>query len=283
MFGFGRRDLKHVYREKIAYLKELAAVSLLLVLIMGALGFLAERSGEPTFVAGRRPAAEATSADWTDAPSLTTLSEISEDVQAPPVTAAPVSNEPARDESEFDGIDPLATPEVFDRFDRPDMMAELGAIIAHLPSEWSLPTQRSETPVPRVHVVVDKAAHTLTLFRGDEVIRQYGVAVGKNPGDKLRAGDNRTPEGAFPVQQIHDAERWVHDFGDGKGVIEGAYGPLFIRLATSPWKGIGIHGTHDPDSIGTNATEGCVRMRNDDLLEFSEMLEIGTTVTILPN
>ena len=61
--------------------------------------------------------------------------------------------------------------------------------------------------------------------------------------------------------EVIDASYWTHDFGDGKGEIEGAYGPYFISLDTSnlsggAWDGIGIHGTHNPASIGTCASEG---------------------------
>ncbi|MDR1944115.1 MAG: L,D-transpeptidase, partial [Synergistaceae bacterium] len=100
-------------------------------------------------------------------------------------------------------------------------------------------------------VLIEKKAHKLTVFRDGERIREYKVAVGKNKGDKKRVGDLRTPEGTFPVQQVQDSSKWTHDFKDGKGAIRNAYGPLFIRLKTPPWRGIGIHGTHDPASIGS--------------------------------
>jgi lipoprotein-anchoring transpeptidase ErfK/SrfK len=111
---------------------------------------------------------------------------------------------------------------------------------------------------------INKGLFKLYLYRGEEVDRVYTVAVGKNPGDKERVGDNRTPTGIFTVQSIEDARSWTHDFGDGKGPIRGAYGPWFIRLRTG-WQGIGIHGTHDPDSRGTMVSEGCVRMLNGEL------------------
>ena len=61
----------------------------------------------------------------------------------------------------------------------------------------------------------------------------------------------------------------------------GAYGPYFIRLLTPPHRGIGIHGTHAPESIGTRATEGCIRMNNDDLRELRPYVEVGMKVEIL--
>jgi lipoprotein-anchoring transpeptidase ErfK/SrfK len=114
---------------------------------------------------------------------------------------------------------------------------------------------------------INKALFRLYLYRGDEVDKVYAIAVGKNPGNKERAGDNRTPNGIFTVQSIEDARAWTHDFRDGNGSISGAYGPWFIRLRTG-WQGIGIHGTHDPDSRGTMVSEGCVRMLNNELEEL---------------
>ena len=103
--------------------------------------------------------------------------------------------------------------------------------------------------------------------------------MGAGRGDKERPGDNRTPEGTFTVEQIQNSTHWVYDFGDGKGPIEGAYGPIFLRLKTD-WKGIGIHGTHDPSSIGTNVTAGCIRMLNDELKDLAGRISTGTLVII---
>ncbi|AER67136.1 ErfK/YbiS/YcfS/YnhG family protein [Thermovirga lienii DSM 17291] len=131
-------------------------------------------------------------------------------------------------------------------------------------------------------ILVRKRDFTLTLYDGKVVLARYPVAIGKNDGDKREEGDMRTPEGIFSVVSVEDSRHWVHDFGDGKGPIAGAYGPYFIRLKTPPHKGIGIHGTHDPASIGTKATEGCIRLRNQDLLELVKNVTKGMTVIIAP-
>lgn len=115
---------------------------------------------------------------------------------------------------------------------------------------------------------IDKGNYTLSLYRGQDVVKTYSVAVGKNPGDKQEIGDHRTPVGDFRVVSIENASKWKHDFGDGKGKIAGAYGPWFIRLDAGGWKGIGIHGTHDPDSRGTMATEGCIRLSNEEIQDL---------------
>ncbi len=141
-------------------------------------------------------------------------------------------------------------------------------------------------PVPpgeAVMLVISKETMTLTVFDADSAaIARYPVAVGINPGNKRRSGDMKTPEGRFTIENIQDASWWTHDFGDGKGVIEGAYGSHFIRLSTPPHKGIGIHGTHAPESIGTRASEGCIRLRNDHLLELVPLVRKGLPVVILP-
>jgi len=124
-----------------------------------------------------------------------------------------------------------------------------------------------------------KKDFTLSAFKGTERVAVYEIAIGENPGDKQEVGDCRTPEGIFTVESLHDSSAWVHDFGEGP--VEGAYGPWFIRLKTG-WQGIGIHGTHDPDTLGTMTTEGCIRLRNEHLLEIVKNMDEGTVVVIDP-
>ena len=141
-------------------------------------------------------------------------------------------------------------------------------------------------PAPKIadkskySVDVNKSTYTLTLYKDGEKVKEYPVAVGRNPGDKQRIGDNRTPTGNFKVVSIENASGWSHDFRDGKGKIKGAYGPWFLRLDAKGWKGIGIHGTHDPDSRGTMATEGCIRLSNEDIAELRQYAYKNMPVTI---
>lgn len=141
-----------------------------------------------------------------------------------------------------------------------------------LPSEKDPDTDRIITKKNnnKYRIIVNKSNHTLSLLKGDELVKNYPVATGKNTGDKERVGDHRTPVGNFKIVSIENASSWTHDFRDGKGKIAGAYGPWFLRLDAKGWRGIGIHGTHDPDSRGTNATEGCIRLSNEDIAELKE-------------
>ncbi len=131
-------------------------------------------------------------------------------------------------------------------------------------------------------IYISKVDMSLTLLDAQgQVVVTYPMACGKNKGHKQKKGDMRTPEGKFSLQQIQDAHDWSHDFGDGKGVIKGAYGPCFMRLRTG-FSGIGIHGTHDPKSIGTRATEGCIRLENKNAEALSKQVTLGMTVIIGP-
>lgn len=185
----------------------------------------------------------------------------------------------------------FAAPKETDKYETPHSQSEAVASDSETPSETAIVKGAADTTEdePRdvdlyankgIWIKIVKHEHKLYVMKDNNVIKEYGVAVGKNPGQKERAGDMRTPEGNFSVQQIQDASSWTHDFKDGKGVIKGAYGPQFIRLKTG-WRGIGIHGTHDPNSIGTNVTEGCIRLDNKDLVELSRSYtKIGMTVII---
>ena len=154
------------------------------------------------------------------------------------------------------------------------------------------PINETKTPASRVAktyadtiknepllIVVEKAKFKLHLFKAGKEIKSYDVAIGKNPGQKERVGDMTTPSGEFKVDEIIASNNWTHDFNDGKGEIEGAYGPWFVSLETG-WIGIGIHGTHDPDSIGTMASEGCIRMKNDQVAELKKLVFVGAKVIV---
>lgn len=133
-------------------------------------------------------------------------------------------------------------------------------------------------------LLVDKQRLTLSLVGpGGHVEQRYGIACAVNMGNKERKKDHRTPEGRFPINQILNSSDLYHDFRDGKGPVPGAYGPWFLRLDVPGFIDIGIHGTHLPESIGSRATEGCIRMRNDDIIDLKERVSVGMPVVILPD
>jgi len=116
-----------------------------------------------------------------------------------------------------------------------------------------------------------------------ELLQKSKIACGKKFGNKENIGDNKTPEGVFGIGEIENASTWAHDFKDGNGEINGAYGPYFIRLNVPNQKGIGIHGTHAPNSIGSRASEGCIRMHNDELINLVNSINTASVVVITPS
>lgn len=134
-------------------------------------------------------------------------------------------------------------------------------------------------------VLIKKSEYTLLVYKDGEMVLEALCAVGKNFGQKTKRGDLKTPTGIFYVDEIIDSSYWTHDFGDGKGEIEGAYGPWFISLDTmhlskGEWDGIGIHGTHDNSSLGTMASEGCIRLSNENIEKLKDLVKVGTKVII---
>jgi len=133
-------------------------------------------------------------------------------------------------------------------------------------------------------IVINKADLTLTLYNyKGEVLQKSKIAIGKKPGNKSAKSDYKTPEGIFNIVDVEDASKWSHDFKDDSlGAIPGAYGPYFIRLNVPGQKGIGIHGTHDNNSLGTRASEGCIRMNNNELLQLVKNVTTASVVVITP-
>lgn len=133
-------------------------------------------------------------------------------------------------------------------------------------------------------IVIDKQNFTLTLQAADGTpVKVYRIACGTGFGNKTRRGDHKTPEGTFRINQILNARGLSHDFGDGRGPVRNAYGPWFLRLDVPGYRDIGIHGTHLPESIGTRATEGCIRLTNEDIADLKSRVRLGMNVTILPD
>ncbi|MBN1794235.1 MAG: L,D-transpeptidase family protein [Candidatus Omnitrophica bacterium] len=125
-------------------------------------------------------------------------------------------------------------------------------------------------PGSKFSVLVDKSLNTLFLKANGDVIKTYTVATGK---------DNFTPQGEFTIVNKLSDPVWYK-----AGAIVPPESP--DNILGSRWLGIskpgyGIHGTTDPDSIGQNVTQGCIRMRNADVEELYAILSIGTEVVII--
>ena len=136
-------------------------------------------------------------------------------------------------------------------------------------------------------IVISKREFRLYVYECDVdtlLAASFPICYAINPEAKRKAGDNRTPESSmsspFTISQIQPASDWCHDFGDGRGELK-AYGDWFIRLNTG-FNGIGIHGsTNNEASIPGRDSEGCIRLRDNDLIKFHDLFaEVGQKVII---
>lgn len=149
--------------------------------------------------------------------------------------------------------------------------------------------------------VISKREFRLYVYEetaeGIQLVAHFPVCLAKNTGDKHRSGDGTTPVCAkdrngeyipFTISQIANASTWRHDFHDGRGNIL-AYGHWFMRLKLNSHPhvpnntSIGIHGsTSNELSVPGRDSEGCIRLRDNDLLELREFARVGTKVIIKP-
>ena len=176
------------------------------------------------------------------------------------------------------------------------------SILVNLALMFGLWLVYSDHQNPKGHfVVVNKGAQELKVYNSDaQMLASYAVSTGLNPGNKIIKGDQKTPEGVFRIESEEESSEWTYDFDDGKGPIKGSFGPYFLRLQVNSgnlfhnivsdfsftsgkqFVGIGIHGTHLPNLIGSRASHGCIRMKNEDLLSLRATIRPGVPVIIVP-
>lgn len=119
-------------------------------------------------------------------------------------------------------------------------------------------------------VRVDKSDNILDVFLNEKFFKRYLVGTGKFA---------KTPEGDFVINdRIAQPTWWRPDgkaipFGDPDNLL----GTHWLSLSV---RGYGIHGTWEPETIGKQASAGCVRLLNKDIEELYALLPLGTPVTI---
>jgi len=138
------------------------------------------------------------------------------------------------------------------------------------------------------HAIIDKSDFRLDLYAGDSsdllYIRSFSVGLGEN---------NQTPEGAWVVRAQSKLvnPHWINPRTGEAFSADNPDNPIGERWIglkgqdsdTSTISGIGIHGTIEPDSIGKNASMGCVRLLPDDVAMVYELLVEGVSkVQIVP-
>lgn len=118
-------------------------------------------------------------------------------------------------------------------------------------------------------IVISIPDRKLVLFSGGRVLKIYDVAVGKR--------STPSPEGEFKIISHVKNPTW---YGPHLIVPPGKNNPLGTRWMGLSVKGYGIHGTNVPSSVGKPASHGCFRMRQADLEELFDLVDVGVTVEL---
>jgi len=142
-------------------------------------------------------------------------------------------------------------------------------------------------------LVVDATNHVLYLVQPGGQAIQYDVGVG---------AEGYAWSG---VAAIHEKQEWpdwyptpeylarkpevraeMTQLPSGIGMKGGPDNPLGAR-AMYLWHGqkdtlYRIHGTNEPNTVGTDVSAGCIRLRNEDVVDLYDRTPIGTKVVVLP-
>jgi lipoprotein-anchoring transpeptidase ErfK/SrfK len=111
-------------------------------------------------------------------------------------------------------------------------------------------------PAINYKIDINTTARTLTLLKNNKVFKVYPIAIGKP--------STPTPKGTFKIIN--------------KAINPG--GPFGARWLGLNKPGYGIHGTNNPASIGKAVSNGCIRTFNENIIEISSLVPIGTPVSI---
>src|SRR6266436_5002220 len=130
-------------------------------------------------------------------------------------------------------------------------------------------------------VVVDTPNKFLFLVQGDGKALRYGIGVGRPgftwSGIKSISAKKEWPAWTPPPEMLArrpDLPRHM------EGGPENPLGARAMYLGSSLYR---IHGSNEPWTIGTNVSSGCIRMRNEDVIDLYGRVSVGaTTVVVKP-
>ena len=142
-------------------------------------------------------------------------------------------------------------------------------------------TPKNEAAAAPVIVKVDTRTDMLGVFEGDKIIAVYPVSIG--------SAHTESPIGEWKVRRItkmptfrYDKEMLQHGKRSGNFHLlpPGPRNPVGVVWIALNKKGIGIHGTNDPDAIGRATSHGCVRLANWDVVRLATKIKSGDSVSI---
>ncbi len=143
------------------------------------------------------------------------------------------------------------------------------------------PDASSEPAATVTSVKVDVKTNMLGVFDGDKIVAAYPVTVG--------SAQTVTPVGEWKVKGVAKLPTFRYD---QQMLKHGERGKKFHMLPPGPnspvgvvWialnkRGIGIHGTDDPNTIGQVSSHGCIRLANWDVVRLAERVKAGVPVSV---
>lgn len=132
-------------------------------------------------------------------------------------------------------------------------------------------------------IIIDTKKNFLFLVEANGSARRYGVGTGK-PGfewagthkvtQKREWPDWRPPAAMIARERAKGRVLPAHM----KGGLDNPLGARALYLGSTLYR---IHGTNQPSTIGGAVSSGCIRMRNEDVVDLYERVKIGTEVVVL--
>jgi lipoprotein-anchoring transpeptidase ErfK/SrfK len=134
---------------------------------------------------------------------------------------------------------------------------------------------------PAGTIIIDTPHAFLYLTLGNGKAIRYGIRVGREgftwSGVETISRKSEWPDWIPPAEMVARQPylpRWV---GGGPGNPLGARA---LYLGNTAYR---IHGTNNPASIGKHVSSGCIRLRDEDVIDLYDRVAIGTKVVVLPN
>lgn len=159
--------------------------------------------------------------------------------------------------------------------------------VAEVPAEYLRQDVAYPRDVPVGTIVIDPSSKHLYLITAKGHALRYGIAVGRAgfgwSGEADIVGRTTWPKWIPPHEMI-DRRPELEKYRD-VGQEGGLTNPLGARALYLKTNGVDygyrIHGTPEWDSIGHNASSGCIRMINQDVMDLYNLVPDGTHVIVL--
>jgi len=132
-------------------------------------------------------------------------------------------------------------------------------------------------------IIIDTTQNFLFLVEEGGRARRYGVGTGK-PGFEWAGSHAVTrkaewPDWRPPAEMIaREREKGRNLPAHMPGGPENPLGARALYLGSTLYR---IHGTNQPWTIGHAVSSGCIRMRNEDVVELYERVGVGTRVVVM--